>query len=68
MVFLNKFSFDKPKDYLINDNNFDDSDKIVVDDIDDDLDTKLLTITNILTSIRISKSNVSLHNIDSKHS
>nr|YP_010179590.1 hypothetical chloroplast RF21 [Allium sikkimense]YP_010179608.1 hypothetical chloroplast RF21 [Allium sikkimense]QUV76207.1 hypothetical chloroplast RF21 [Allium sikkimense]QUV76225.1 hypothetical chloroplast RF21 [Allium sikkimense] len=46
-VFPNKFLDDKPKEYLI-----DDSDDIHIDDsddIDDDLDTELLTMTNVLT-------------------
>nr|UUF92712.1 hypothetical protein RF2 [Allium hookeri var. muliense]UUF92713.1 hypothetical protein RF2 [Allium hookeri var. muliense] len=46
-LFPNKFLDDKPKDYLI-----DDSDDIHIDDsddIDDDLDTELLTMTNVLT-------------------
>ncbi|RZC60148.1 hypothetical protein C5167_021918 [Papaver somniferum] len=50
MVFPNKFLDDKPKGYLIDD--IDGSDNIEIDasdDIDDDLDTKLLTMTNALT-------------------
>nr|YP_010724397.1 Ycf2 protein [Nivenia stokoei]YP_010724415.1 Ycf2 protein [Nivenia stokoei]WDW31524.1 Ycf2 protein [Nivenia stokoei]WDW31542.1 Ycf2 protein [Nivenia stokoei] len=46
-VFPNKFLDDKSKGYLI-----DDSDDIHIDDsddIDDDLDTELLTMTNVLT-------------------
>nr|AVV65893.1 hypothetical chloroplast RF2 [Asarum minus]AVV65912.1 hypothetical chloroplast RF2 [Asarum minus] len=43
-VFPNKFLDDKPKGYLIDDSDIDDS-----DDIDDDLDTELLTMTNALT-------------------
>ena len=43
-VFPNKFLDDKPKGYLIDDIDIDDS-----DDIDDDLDTELLTMTNVLT-------------------
>nr|YP_009727535.1 hypothetical chloroplast RF2 [Hepatica nobilis var. japonica]YP_009727551.1 hypothetical chloroplast RF2 [Hepatica nobilis var. japonica]QBB89226.1 hypothetical chloroplast RF2 [Hepatica nobilis var. japonica]QBB89242.1 hypothetical chloroplast RF2 [Hepatica nobilis var. japonica] len=43
-VFPNKFLDDKPKGYLIDDIDIDDS-----DDIDDDLDTELLTMTNTLT-------------------
>ncbi|KAF9598311.1 hypothetical protein IFM89_026600 [Coptis chinensis] len=43
-VFLNKFLDDKPKGYLIDDIGIDDS-----DDIDDDLDTELLTMMNVLT-------------------
>nr|YP_010168946.1 Ycf2 [Allium nigrum]YP_010168963.1 Ycf2 [Allium nigrum]QRZ02475.1 Ycf2 [Allium nigrum]QRZ02492.1 Ycf2 [Allium nigrum] len=49
-VFPNKFLDDKPKEYLIDD--IDDSDDIHIDDsddIDDDLDTELLTMTNVLT-------------------
>nr|AEZ48744.1 hypothetical chloroplast RF2 [Lomandra longifolia] len=45
-VFPNKFLDDKPKGYLIDDIDIDDSDDI---DIDDDLDTELLTMTNVLT-------------------
>nr|QUV75949.1 hypothetical chloroplast RF21 [Allium forrestii]QUV75967.1 hypothetical chloroplast RF21 [Allium forrestii] len=40
----NKFLDDKSKEYLIDDIDIDDS-----DDIDDDLDTELLTMTNVLT-------------------
>ncbi|RZC81260.1 hypothetical protein C5167_043821, partial [Papaver somniferum] len=50
MVFPNKFLDDKPKGYLIDD--IDGSDNIEIDasdDIDDDLDTELLTMTNALT-------------------
>nr|YP_009528930.1 hypothetical chloroplast RF2 [Dioscorea bulbifera]YP_009528949.1 hypothetical chloroplast RF2 [Dioscorea bulbifera]AYI69326.1 hypothetical chloroplast RF2 [Dioscorea bulbifera]AYI69345.1 hypothetical chloroplast RF2 [Dioscorea bulbifera]WSP00748.1 hypothetical chloroplast RF2 [Dioscorea bulbifera]WSP00767.1 hypothetical chloroplast RF2 [Dioscorea bulbifera]WSP00834.1 hypothetical chloroplast RF2 [Dioscorea bulbifera] len=43
-VFPNKFLDDKPKGYLIDDIDIDES-----DDIDDDLDTELLTMTNVLT-------------------
>nr|YP_010859431.1 hypothetical protein RF2 [Carpentaria acuminata]WGM73600.1 hypothetical protein RF2 [Carpentaria acuminata] len=43
-VFPNKFLDDKPKGYLIDDIDIDDS-----DDIDDDPDTELLTMTNVLT-------------------
>nr|YP_010167864.1 Ycf2 [Allium cernuum]YP_010167881.1 Ycf2 [Allium cernuum]QRZ01056.1 Ycf2 [Allium cernuum]QRZ01073.1 Ycf2 [Allium cernuum] len=43
-LFPNKFLDYKPKDYLIDDIHIDDS-----DDIDDDLDTELLTMTNVLT-------------------
>jgi len=84
MVFPNKFLDDKPEGYLIDDIDIEDSDDIHIDnsdDIDDDLDTKLQTMMNVLTmymtpkrpigyhpSIRISKNNVSLHNMDSKHS
>nr|WGM76406.1 hypothetical protein RF2 [Geonoma longivaginata]WGM76423.1 hypothetical protein RF2 [Geonoma longivaginata] len=45
-VFPNKFLDDKPKGYLIDDIDIDDSHDI---DIDDDLDTELLTMTNVLT-------------------
>nr|YP_009869236.1 hypothetical chloroplast RF21 [Allium macranthum]QKJ80740.1 hypothetical chloroplast RF21 [Allium macranthum] len=51
-LFPNKFLYDKPKDYLIDDIDIDDSDDIHIDDsddIDDDLDTELLTMTNVLT-------------------
>nr|AEX93965.1 hypothetical chloroplast RF21 [Asphodeline damascena] len=51
-VFPNKFLDDKPKGYLIDDIDIDDSDDIRIDDsdnIDDDLDTELLTMTNVLT-------------------
>nr|WJZ10347.1 Ycf2 [Neocinnamomum caudatum] len=51
-VFPNKFLDDKPKGYLIDDIDIDDSDDINIDDsddIDDDLDTELLTMTNVLT-------------------
>nr|YP_010179504.1 hypothetical chloroplast RF21 [Allium plurifoliatum]YP_010179522.1 hypothetical chloroplast RF21 [Allium plurifoliatum]QUV76121.1 hypothetical chloroplast RF21 [Allium plurifoliatum]QUV76139.1 hypothetical chloroplast RF21 [Allium plurifoliatum] len=51
-VFPNKFLDDKPKEYLIDDIDIDDSDDIHIDDsddIDDDLDTELLTMTNVLT-------------------
>nr|QUB02887.1 hypothetical chloroplast RF21 [Weldenia candida]QUB02904.1 hypothetical chloroplast RF21 [Weldenia candida] len=51
-VFPNKFLDDKLKGYLIDDIDFDDSDDINIDDsddIDDDLDMKLLTMTNVLT-------------------
>nr|YP_009261523.1 hypothetical chloroplast RF21 [Liriodendron chinense]YP_009261542.1 hypothetical chloroplast RF21 [Liriodendron chinense]YP_010370052.1 hypothetical chloroplast RF21 [Liriodendron chinense x Liriodendron tulipifera]YP_010370071.1 hypothetical chloroplast RF21 [Liriodendron chinense x Liriodendron tulipifera]ANN44773.1 hypothetical chloroplast RF21 [Liriodendron chinense]ANN44792.1 hypothetical chloroplast RF21 [Liriodendron chinense]QJU00448.1 hypothetical chloroplast RF21 [Liriodendron ch len=51
-VFPNKFLDDKPKGYLIDDIDIDDSDDIDIDDsddIDDDLDTELLTMTNVLT-------------------
>nr|AYP33516.1 hypothetical chloroplast RF21 [Heliconia acuminata] len=51
-VFPNKFLDDKPKGYLIDDIDIDDSDDIDIDDsddIDDDLDTELLTMTNALT-------------------
>nr|YP_011008531.1 Ycf2 [Tacca plantaginea]YP_011008552.1 Ycf2 [Tacca plantaginea]WPV72357.1 Ycf2 [Tacca plantaginea]WPV72378.1 Ycf2 [Tacca plantaginea] len=43
-VFTNKFLDDKPKGYLIDDIDIDNS-----DDIDDNLDTELLTMTNVLT-------------------
>nr|YP_009627520.1 hypothetical chloroplast RF21 [Allium chrysanthum]YP_009627538.1 hypothetical chloroplast RF21 [Allium chrysanthum]YP_009627864.1 hypothetical chloroplast RF21 [Allium rude]YP_009627882.1 hypothetical chloroplast RF21 [Allium rude]QBO26250.1 hypothetical chloroplast RF21 [Allium chrysanthum]QBO26268.1 hypothetical chloroplast RF21 [Allium chrysanthum]QBO26594.1 hypothetical chloroplast RF21 [Allium rude]QBO26612.1 hypothetical chloroplast RF21 [Allium rude] len=51
-VFPNKFLDDKPKEYLIDDIDIDDSNDIHIDDsddIDDDLDTELLTMTNVLT-------------------
>nr|QGY74639.1 hypothetical protein RF2 [Allium pallasii] len=49
-VFPNKFLDDKPKEYLIDDIDIDDSDDIHIDDSDDDdLDTELLTMTNVLT-------------------
>nr|YP_010219340.1 hypothetical chloroplast RF21 [Ensete ventricosum]YP_010219361.1 hypothetical chloroplast RF21 [Ensete ventricosum]UCC34371.1 hypothetical chloroplast RF21 [Ensete ventricosum]UCC34392.1 hypothetical chloroplast RF21 [Ensete ventricosum] len=53
-VFPNKFPDNKPKDYLIDDIYFDDSDSDDIDiddsdDIDHDLDTELLTMTNVLT-------------------
>nr|YP_009114912.1 hypothetical chloroplast RF21 [Thalictrum coreanum]YP_009114928.1 hypothetical chloroplast RF21 [Thalictrum coreanum]AIX03560.1 hypothetical chloroplast RF21 [Thalictrum coreanum]AIX03576.1 hypothetical chloroplast RF21 [Thalictrum coreanum] len=59
-VFPNKFLDDKPKGYLIDDIDIDDSDDIDIDDsddididdsndLDDDLDTELLTMTNALT-------------------
>nr|YP_009942888.1 hypothetical chloroplast RF2 [Pseudowintera colorata]YP_009942905.1 hypothetical chloroplast RF2 [Pseudowintera colorata]QOD40395.1 hypothetical chloroplast RF2 [Pseudowintera colorata]QOD40412.1 hypothetical chloroplast RF2 [Pseudowintera colorata] len=51
-VFSNKFLDDKPKGYLIDDIDIDDSNYINIDDsddIDDDLDTELLTMTNVLT-------------------
>nr|YP_010291581.1 hypothetical protein RF2 [Rapatea paludosa]YP_010291598.1 hypothetical protein RF2 [Rapatea paludosa]ULQ67588.1 hypothetical protein RF2 [Rapatea paludosa]ULQ67605.1 hypothetical protein RF2 [Rapatea paludosa] len=59
-VFPNKFLDDKAKGYLIDDIDIDDSDDIDIDDrddiniddsddIDDDLDTELLTMTNVLT-------------------
>nr|YP_009539015.1 hypothetical chloroplast RF2 [Saruma henryi]AVP32430.1 hypothetical chloroplast RF2 [Saruma henryi] len=51
-VFPNKFLDDKPKGYLIDDSDIDDSDDSDIDDsddIDDDLDTELLTMTNALT-------------------
>nr|YP_010375468.1 hypothetical protein RF2 [Pontederia africana]YP_010375486.1 hypothetical protein RF2 [Pontederia africana]QXU59333.1 hypothetical protein RF2 [Pontederia africana]QXU59353.1 hypothetical protein RF2 [Pontederia africana] len=59
-VFPNKFLDDKSKGYLIDDIDIDDSDDIDIDDsddiniddsdnIDDDLDTELLTMTNVLT-------------------
>ena len=70
-VFLNKFLYNKLEDFLIDDSN----------NIDHDLDMELglLTMTNALTMdmmleidrfyitlIRISKNNVSLHNMDSR--
>nr|YP_010615629.1 Ycf2 [Smilax astrosperma]YP_010615647.1 Ycf2 [Smilax astrosperma]WAU46817.1 Ycf2 [Smilax astrosperma]WAU46835.1 Ycf2 [Smilax astrosperma] len=51
-VFPNKFLNDKSKGYPIDDIDIDDSDDIDIDDsddIDDDLDTELLTMTNVLT-------------------
>nr|YP_010132207.1 hypothetical protein Ycf2 [Stemona tuberosa]YP_010132225.1 hypothetical protein Ycf2 [Stemona tuberosa]QQD89941.1 hypothetical protein Ycf2 [Stemona tuberosa]QQD89959.1 hypothetical protein Ycf2 [Stemona tuberosa]UYC32674.1 hypothetical protein Ycf2 [Stemona tuberosa]UYC32692.1 hypothetical protein Ycf2 [Stemona tuberosa] len=57
-VFPNKFLDDKPKGYLIDDIDIDDSDDIDIDDSDDihiddsdddDLDMELLTMTNVLT-------------------
>nr|QCL17972.1 hypothetical chloroplast RF21 [Geosiris aphylla]QCL17980.1 hypothetical chloroplast RF21 [Geosiris aphylla] len=51
-VFPNKFLDDKSKGYLIDDIHIDDSDDIHIDDsddIDDDLDTELPTMTNVLT-------------------
>nr|YP_010275770.1 Ycf2 [Horsfieldia amygdalina]YP_010275787.1 Ycf2 [Horsfieldia amygdalina]QEU52831.1 Ycf2 [Horsfieldia amygdalina]QEU52891.1 Ycf2 [Horsfieldia amygdalina]UJX85891.1 Ycf2 [Horsfieldia amygdalina]UJX85892.1 Ycf2 [Horsfieldia amygdalina]UJX86472.1 Ycf2 [Horsfieldia amygdalina] len=51
-VFPNKFPDDKPKGHLMDDIDLDDSDDIDLDDsddIDDDLDTELLTMTNVLT-------------------
>nr|YP_009130085.1 hypothetical chloroplast RF21 [Campynema lineare]YP_009130102.1 hypothetical chloroplast RF21 [Campynema lineare]AJV88554.1 hypothetical chloroplast RF21 [Campynema lineare]AJV88572.1 hypothetical chloroplast RF21 [Campynema lineare]QKE31341.1 Ycf2 [Campynema lineare]QKE31358.1 Ycf2 [Campynema lineare] len=50
-VFPNKFLDGKSKGYLIDDIDFDDSDDIDIDDSDDidDLDTELLTMTNVLT-------------------
>ncbi|KAL7217163.1 hypothetical protein ACSBR1_028965 [Camellia fascicularis] len=49
-VFLDKFLDDKPKGFLIDDINIDDSDDIdASDDINHDLDTKLLTMMNVLT-------------------
>nr|AEX93966.1 hypothetical chloroplast RF21 [Haworthia cymbiformis] len=51
-VFSDKFLDDKRKGYLIDDIDIDDSDDIRIDDsdnIDDDLDTELLTMTNVLT-------------------
>nr|YP_009241790.1 hypothetical chloroplast RF21 [Tofieldia thibetica]YP_009241807.1 hypothetical chloroplast RF21 [Tofieldia thibetica]AMQ13365.1 hypothetical chloroplast RF21 [Tofieldia thibetica]AMQ13382.1 hypothetical chloroplast RF21 [Tofieldia thibetica] len=55
-VFPNKFLDDKPKGYLIDD--IDDSNDIHIDDsddIDDDLDTELLTMTNVLTMYMTTK-------------
>ena len=52
MVFLNKFLDNKPKGFLFDDINIDDSDDIdASDDIDRDLDTELelLTMMNALT-------------------
>nr|YP_009431090.1 hypothetical chloroplast RF21 [Aphyllanthes monspeliensis]YP_009431107.1 hypothetical chloroplast RF21 [Aphyllanthes monspeliensis]ASW26525.1 hypothetical chloroplast RF21 [Aphyllanthes monspeliensis]ASW26544.1 hypothetical chloroplast RF21 [Aphyllanthes monspeliensis] len=57
-VFPNKFLDDKPKGYLIDDIDIDDSDDIDIDDsddIDNDLDTELLTMTNALTMYMTSK-------------
>nr|AKR81113.1 hypothetical chloroplast RF21 [Pentastemona sumatrana] len=49
-VFPNKFLDDKPKGYLIDDIDIDDSDDIHIDDMDDDdLAMELLTMTNVLT-------------------
>ena len=58
-VFPNKFLDDKPKGYLFDNIDIDDSDDIDIDDSDDididdsdnidDLDTELLTMTNVLT-------------------
>nr|YP_010484026.1 Ycf2 protein [Piper retrofractum]YP_010484043.1 Ycf2 protein [Piper retrofractum]UVV36136.1 Ycf2 protein [Piper retrofractum]UVV36153.1 Ycf2 protein [Piper retrofractum] len=58
-VFTNKFLDDKPKGYLFDNIDIDDSDDIDIDDSDDididdsdnidDLDTELLTMTNVLT-------------------
>nr|YP_010690634.1 Ycf2 protein [Cartonema parviflorum]YP_010690651.1 Ycf2 protein [Cartonema parviflorum]WBU14345.1 Ycf2 protein [Cartonema parviflorum]WBU14362.1 Ycf2 protein [Cartonema parviflorum] len=51
-VFPNKFLDDKLKGDLIDDLDLDDSDDLDIDDsddIDDDLDTELLTMTNVLT-------------------
>ncbi|KAI8002058.1 Protein Ycf2 [Camellia lanceoleosa] len=49
-VFLNKFLDNKPKGFLIDDIDIDDSDDIdASDDINRDLDTKLLTMMNALT-------------------
>nr|YP_010036252.1 hypothetical chloroplast RF21 [Aeonium arboreum]YP_010036269.1 hypothetical chloroplast RF21 [Aeonium arboreum]QQW46794.1 hypothetical chloroplast RF21 [Aeonium arboreum]QQW46811.1 hypothetical chloroplast RF21 [Aeonium arboreum] len=50
LVFLNKFLDNKPKGFLIDDIDIDDSDEIdASDDIDLDLDTELLTLMNALT-------------------
>nr|YP_011027072.1 hypothetical chloroplast RF21 [Sedum dasyphyllum]YP_011027089.1 hypothetical chloroplast RF21 [Sedum dasyphyllum]WQN01322.1 hypothetical chloroplast RF21 [Sedum dasyphyllum]WQN01339.1 hypothetical chloroplast RF21 [Sedum dasyphyllum] len=50
LVFLNKFLDKKPKGFLIDDIDIDDSDGIdASDDIDLDLDTELLTLMNALT-------------------
>nr|QFQ51867.1 hypothetical chloroplast RF21 [Sedum plumbizincicola]QFQ51884.1 hypothetical chloroplast RF21 [Sedum plumbizincicola] len=52
LVFLNKFLDNKPKGFLIDDIDIDDSDNIDIDasdDIDLDLDTELLTLMNALT-------------------
>nr|ANO44613.1 hypothetical chloroplast protein RF21 [Amianthium muscitoxicum] len=57
-VFPNRFLDDKSKDYLIGDIGIDDSDDIDIDDsddIDDDLDTELLTMTNVLTMYMTTK-------------
>nr|YP_009450099.1 hypothetical chloroplast RF2 [Burmannia championii]YP_009450106.1 hypothetical chloroplast RF2 [Burmannia championii]ANK36296.1 hypothetical chloroplast RF2 [Burmannia championii]ANK36303.1 hypothetical chloroplast RF2 [Burmannia championii] len=59
-VFPKKFLDDKPKGYLIDDIDSDDSDDIDIDiydsnDIDDDLDTELLTMTNMLTMYMTTK-------------
>nr|YP_009164544.1 hypothetical chloroplast RF21 [Sedum oryzifolium]YP_009164561.1 hypothetical chloroplast RF21 [Sedum oryzifolium]AJD00193.1 hypothetical chloroplast RF21 [Sedum oryzifolium]AJD00210.1 hypothetical chloroplast RF21 [Sedum oryzifolium] len=57
LVFLNKFLDNKPKGFLIDDIDIDDSDNIddideidASDDIDLDLDTELLTLMNALTT------------------
>nr|AXR93999.1 hypothetical protein RF2 [Colocasia esculenta]AXR94000.1 hypothetical protein RF2 [Colocasia esculenta]AXR94083.1 hypothetical protein RF2 [Colocasia esculenta]AXR94084.1 hypothetical protein RF2 [Colocasia esculenta]AXR94167.1 hypothetical protein RF2 [Colocasia esculenta] len=65
-VFPNKFLDDKSKGYLIDDIDIDDSDDIDIDDsddididdsdnIDNDLETELLTMTNVLTMYMTSK-------------
>uniref|UniRef100_A0A8S0YB53 Ycf2 N-terminal domain-containing protein n=1 Tax=Spirodela intermedia TaxID=51605 RepID=A0A8S0YB53_SPIIN len=65
-VFPNKFLDDKPKGYLIDDIDIDDSNDIDLDDTDDididdsddidnDLETELLTMTNVLTMYMTSK-------------
>nr|AHA12882.1 hypothetical chloroplast RF21 [Maranta leuconeura]AHA12900.1 hypothetical chloroplast RF21 [Maranta leuconeura] len=53
-VFPNKFLDDKPQGYLIDDIDIYDNDDIDIDDSDDidDLDTELLTMTNVLTMAR----------------
>ncbi|GAY69098.1 hypothetical protein CUMW_269400 [Citrus unshiu] len=79
-VFLNKFLDNKPKSFFINDID-DDSDNIdASEDIDHVFDTELelLIMMNALNInmmpilyhpfIRISKSNIYLQNMDSKHS
>ena len=49
-VFLNKFLDNKPKGFIFDDIDIDDSDDIdASDDIDRDLDTELLTMMNALT-------------------
>nr|YP_010374866.1 hypothetical protein RF2 [Pontederia australasica]YP_010374884.1 hypothetical protein RF2 [Pontederia australasica]QXU58301.1 hypothetical protein RF2 [Pontederia australasica]QXU58321.1 hypothetical protein RF2 [Pontederia australasica] len=70
-VFPNKFLDDKSKDYLIDDIDIDDSDDIDIDDsddiniddsdnIDDDLDTELLTMMNVLTTPKIDQFDITL--------
>nr|QXU59419.1 hypothetical protein RF2 [Pontederia sp. AU63]QXU59439.1 hypothetical protein RF2 [Pontederia sp. AU63] len=70
-VFPNKFLDDKSKGYLIDDIDIDDSDDIDIDDsddiniddsdnIDDDLDTELLTMTNVLTMPKIDQFDITL--------
>nr|YP_010375210.1 hypothetical protein RF2 [Pontederia plantaginea]YP_010375228.1 hypothetical protein RF2 [Pontederia plantaginea]QXU58903.1 hypothetical protein RF2 [Pontederia plantaginea]QXU58923.1 hypothetical protein RF2 [Pontederia plantaginea]QXU58989.1 hypothetical protein RF2 [Pontederia plantaginea]QXU59009.1 hypothetical protein RF2 [Pontederia plantaginea] len=70
-VFPNKFLDDKSKSYLIDDIDIDDSDDIDIDDsddiniddsdnIDDDLDTELLTMTNVLTMPKIDQFDITL--------
>nr|YP_009861266.1 photosystem I assembly protein Ycf2 [Orontium aquaticum]QIU82957.1 photosystem I assembly protein Ycf2 [Orontium aquaticum] len=57
-VFPNKFLDDKPKGYFFDDIDIDDSDDIDIDDsddIDNDLDTELLTMTNVLTTTKMDR-------------